>query len=486
MIFLYHLAMPEKQKTNILWFRQDLRLSDNPALSAAAKAGSVLPVYILDDENAGHWKMGGASRVWLYHSLQALNASLDGNLCVSSGDATKILLSLVKDTGATGVYWNRCYEPWRVTRDKFIKDALKNMDVEANSFNGSLLWEPWEVLKADGTPYKVFTPFYRKGCLGKTAPRTPLAKPEKITFVKYTKTSIDNLKLLPRKPEPRWDKDMVNLWEIGEDGAHKALKVFLEDGLNNYKEGRNIMAGHNISRLSPRLHFGELSPNQVWYAAQAAGEAQKLSQDVAHFHSELAWREFSYSLLYHVPSLPTQPLQERFKKFPWDKNDKVLSAWQRGQTGYPIVDAAMRELWQTGYMHNRARMVVGSFLVKHLLLHWKHGEEWFWDCLFDADLANNAASWQWIAGCGADAAPYFRIFNPVTQGEKFDPDGSYVRKYVPELRDMPNKHIHKPWVAPPMVLKAAGVELGMTYPKPVIDHSAARERALEAFKATKD
>ncbi len=467
---------------SIVWFRQDLRLADNPALWAAAGSGAaILPVYVLDDENAGLWKMGGASRVWLHHSLKALNESLDGKLVFLKGDAAVQIPSLAQETGASGVYWNRCYEPWRIARDKHIKQALGDMRIDAHSYNGSLLWEPWDVLKGDGTPYKVFTPFYRNGCLSKDVPRTPLKKPEKILFAVYKGLSLERLALLPQKPEPRWDNAMSGDWVMGEAGAQKALHHFIDHGLHGYKEGRNYMAKDNVSRLSPRLHFGEISPNQAWHAAKA-----KKSSDADNFCFELGWREFSYSLLYHFPDLPTKNFQPRFDAFPWDANDTALDAWQRGLTGYPIVDAGMRELWETGYMHNRVRMVVGSFLVKHLRLHWVAGEKWFWDCLYDADLANNAASWQWIAGSGADAAPYFRIFNPVTQGEKFDPDGAYVRRYVPELKDMPDKYIHKPWEAPPMILKAAGVDLGATYPKPIVDHTAARALALAAFGKTKE
>lgn len=466
----------------IVWFRQDLRLADNPALTEAVKSGAkIVPVYVLDDENAGEWKMGGASRAWLHHSLHSLNESLGGHLVLLKGDAFVQIPALAQHVKASSVYWNRCYEPWRIKRDKLIKETLKDLDIEVESFNGSLLWEPWEVLKDDGTPYKVFTPFYRKGCLSKDEPRTPLPAPKDIKFATAKGETLDALKLLPQKPEPRWEKSMLEHWKVGEDGAKKALKHFIAHGLKNYKEGRNFMAQDNVSRLSPRLHFGELSPNQVWHAAKAQGS----SSDIDHFCSELGWREFSHSLLYFNPDMPRKPLQERFAKFPWTHSDKNLDAWHRGLTGYPVVDAAMRELWVTGYMHNRARMIVGSFLVKHLLLNWHAGEEWFWDCLIDADLANNAASWQWIAGCGADAAPYFRIFNPVMQGEKFDPDGDYVRAYVPELAKLPNKYLHKPWEAPADVLQKAGIKLGEQYPKPIVDHGEARARALEAFGVTK-
>ena len=472
-----------KTSTAIVWFRQDLRLSDNPALHAAASSGAkVVPVYILDDENAKSHKMGAASRVWLHHSLHALNHSLSGGLVILKGDALKTLTAFAQKINADTVYWNRCYEPWRIQRDKLIKDGLSDVDIEARSFNGSLLWEPWEVTKADGLPYRVFTPFYTKGCLNAEEPRKPLPKPSSIQFAKVeTHLSIDDLSLLPIKPEPRWDTGMVEHWDIGEDGAQKALQKFIAQGLDDYKTGRDFPAKPSVSRLSPHLHFGEISPNQAWHAVKTNHNGANADT----FLKELGWREFSYSLLYHFPALPDKNFQAQFDKFPWDKNPAALHAWQRGQTGYPIVDAAMRELWATGYMHNRARMIVGSFLCKHLLTHWHEGERWFWDCLFDADLASNSASWQWIAGTGADAAPYFRVFNPIIQGEKFDPDGTYVRRWVPELAKMPDKYLHKPWEAPPLELQAAGVTLGKTYPKPVVDHGEARNRALEAFAKTK-
>lgn len=475
-------------KPIIVWFRQDLRLADNPALFEAVKTGApILPLYILDDGNAGEWAMGGASRWWLHHSLAALNHSLSGALILKKGDAKAIIPQMVKDSGASAAYWNRCYEPWRIQRDTAIKAALEKSGVEGKSFNASLLWEPWDkaVMKDDGTPYKVFTPFFKKGCLSAPEPRQPLPVPERLVFAEFEGIALDDLKLLPQKLEPRWDRMLEPHWTISEEGAQIRLNDFLEDGLNNYKEGRNIPAGHNVSRLSPYLHFGQISPNTAWYAAQERGTAEGWEKDRDHFLSELGWREFAHSLLYHFPALPRKNLQGRFDAFPWQDNAEHLRAWQRGQTGYPIVDAAMAELWQTGYMHNRCRMIVGSFLVKNLLLHWHHGEEWFWNCLVDADLANNAASWQWIAGCGVDAAPYFRIFNPVGQGEKFDPEGVYVRRFLPVLKDMPDEYIHKPWEASPLILKAAGVELGGNYPKPIVDHGTAREKALAAFQKTK-
>lgn len=464
----------------IHWFRQDLRLGDNPALCAAAKAGKVLPVYILDEENAGEFRMGAASRVWLYHSLRALNASLEGALCVYRGDAGKLLLEIAKRCNARAVYWNRCYESWRIARDKKIKEVLAGEGIEAESFNGSLLWEPWEALKDNGEPYKVFTPFYRKGCLKAGPPRTPLPMPENLSLTRDEegRGTIEGLGLLP---EVRWDKALAEQWEIGEEGAEKRLDAFLEEGLAQYKEGRNYPAQPYVSRLSPYLHFGEMSPNQAWHAVRLRGE----NKNTDHFCSELGWREFSYSLLYHFPDLPRRNLQEKFNAFPWRKDKEALTRWQQGRTGYPLVDAGMRELWQTGYMHNRIRMVVGSFLVKNLLLHWHEGEKWFWDCLLDADLANNSASWQWIAGCGADAAPYFRVFNPVTQGHKFDPEGEYTKRFVPELARLPVKHLFSPWDAPEEELKKAGVALGENYPKPLVDVKKSRERALAAFASLK-
>ncbi|WP_435641978.1 cryptochrome/photolyase family protein [Micavibrio aeruginosavorus] len=468
----------------ILWFRQDLRLQDNPAYHAALESGSpILPVFILDDDNAGPWKRGAASRWWLYHSLSSLNKSLHGTLAIFRGDATKIIPELVDAACAHAVFWNRCYEPWRMARDSRIKTGLEQASIAVKSSNASLLYEPWTVNKDDGTPYKVFTPFFRKGCLGRGEPPAPLGLPHHVpTFFPRLKQSlhIDDLDLLP---SIKWDKGFHDVWIPGEHGARTRLGQFLDHELKGYKEGRNHPDRENVSRLSPHLHFGEISPRTAWHAVRHAMESDPaVETDGDCFLSELGWREFSYSLLYTNPDMPTKPLQSKFASFPWDKNDTALRAWQMGKTGYPIVDAGMRQLWQTGWMHNRVRMIVASFLIKDLMLPWTAGEEWFWDTLVDADLANNAASWQWVAGCGADAAPYFRIFNPVTQGTKFDPDGDYIRAFVPELAALPTKYIHEPWTAPDNVLKQCGVELGQTYPMPIVDHKAAREHALAVFK----
>ena len=469
-----------KQNIAIHWFRQDLRLSDNPAFNAASKHDVVLPIYILDQENAGEFAMGAASKWWLHHSLKSLHASLKGNLSVYFGNPVDILTKIISRFNINAVYWNRCYEPWCIQRDAKIKDHLKAKGIKVESFNSSLLWEPWTINKNDGTPYKVFTPFYRKGCLQAEPPRKPIAAPKKIKYRKDKENAvnIDKLQLLPKT---RWDKQLEPHWKIGEEGAYLRFQQFLDEGLAHYKDGRNFPAKPYVSRLSPYLHFGEISPNQIWHAVRA------LSSDTHadHFCSELGWREFSYYQLYHNPDLPKKNLQSKFDHFPWKKNQKALKAWQMGQTGIPMVDAGMRQLWQTGFMHNRVRMITASFLVKNLLLHWHQGERWFWDTLVDADLANNSASWQWVAGCGADAAPYFRIFNPTTQGQKFDPEGTYIRQYIPEIASLPNKYLFSPWDAPESILEEAGIKLGTTYPKPIVDLKLSREAALKAFHSLK-
>ena len=467
----------------IHWFRQDLRITDNPSLETAAEFDAVLPIYILDDENSQEFKMGSASRWWLHNSLQSLNESLDGKLSIYSQNPEIVIQELLKKYEVKAVFWNRCYEPWRIDRDIDIKAYLDDKNIENKSFNSHLLWEPWEISKDDGTPYRVFTPYYKKGCLNAEEPRLP-SKNLNIDTIFYDQDceQIDTLDLLPHI---NWYSQIQEAWKPGEEGAQKRLDQFLEEGLLDYKEGRNFPFKENVSRLSPHLHFGEISPNEVWYQAKTKESVSGIQKSLEHFLSELGWREFSYYLLYHFPSLPKQNFQAKFNKFPWIKNESFLESWQKGETGYPIVDAGMRELWQTGYMHNRLRMVVGSFLVKNLLIDWREGEDWFWDCLVDADLASNSAGWQWVAGSGADAAPYFRIFNPVTQGLKFDPEGEYTKKYVPELKLLPNKFLFSPWEAPKEILEKAGIELGKDYPEPIVDLKFSRELALEAFGKTK-
>ena len=471
----------------IVWFRQDLRLADNPALDAAAAMElPILPVYVLDDDNAGEFKIGAASRWWLHQSLQSLNDDLGGTLCCLKGPADLVLPKLARETNAVGVFWNRCYEPWRIDRDKRIKRELLNAGHLVRSFNGSLLFEPPHVAKSDGSPYRVFTPYYRKGCLDSNlTPRRPLSKPAALETIGIDDdaATIGALNLLP---EVNWYAGIEESWQPGEQGAYEQMMWFLDAGIRGYNALRDRPDRRNVSRLSPHLHFGEISPHTLWHEANRLEDFNELAEDIECFKRELGWREFSHYLLYYQPTMPQQNLQRRFDRFPWRADQEPLERWQRGSTGYPIVDAGMRELWHTGYMHNRVRMIVASFLVKNLLQDWRHGAAWFWDTLVDADLANNSASWQWVAGCGADAAPYFRIFNPVTQGRKFDPDGVYVRRFVPEIAGLPDKYVHCPFEADETVLAEAGVKLGHDYPMPIVELKSSRERALAALAELND
>jgi len=484
-------SLPQRDAPTLLWFRLDLRLSDNPALDAAIDRGRpIVPVFVLDDADAGDWRPGGASRWWLHHSLAALDGELKdlGSILVlKRGTAESELDALIEETGADAVFWNRRYEPWAIARDKDLKERLKRQGLEVQSFNGSLLNEPWELQTGQGGPYKVFTPYW-KAVRAKGGIAAPSKAPKSLPLPEKSVSSdtLDDWGLLPTKPD--WAGGLRETWTPGAAGAAERLAAFLDSDVFDYKARRNTPADNGTSGLSPHLHFGEISPRQIWHAAIAKSEAEHgspMARGVETFLSEVVWREFSYNLLYHFPELPKDPLKAEFADFPWASNAEGLRAWQKGETGYPIVDAGMRELWSTGWMHNRVRMIVASFLIKDLLVPWQDGEAWFWDTLVDADLASNSASWQWVAGCGADAAPYFRIFNPVLQGEKFDPDGNYVRRWVPELGRLPNKDIHKPWEAKADVLDDAGVKLGRDYPKPIVDHKRARDRALSAYQEIK-
>ena len=462
------------KKQNIFIFRQDLRISDNPGLYQAALNGDVIPIYILDNKD----NIGAASKHWLHYSLIELNKKLGLTLNFYKGDICNIILELIETQKIDAVYSNRCYEPWRSDIDLALEKSLKERKVEYQSFNASLLWEPWEVLKADKTSYKVFTPYYKNGCL--KPPRQTYPVPEKLITKKLDNSlKLEELDLLTNLS---WHKSISNSWKFGEDAAQDRLYEFLDYNLENYQEGRNFPGKDNISKLSPYIHFGEISPGQIWHATQARKHLNnKLTNDINTFLIELGWREFSYHLLHYFPKLPTENFQSKFNNFPWQNNLELLKAWKNGKTGYPIIDAGMRELIQTGFMHNRVRMIVASFLTKNLLIHWHHGEDHFWNYLVDADLASNSASWQWVAGSGADAAPYFRIFNPITQGEKFDLDGVYTRKFVPEIALLPNKYLFKPWEAPQDILTKANIILGENYPRPIIDIKTSRERALSAY-----
>lgn len=469
----------------IHWFRDDLRLADNPALAAAHATGRPLVLaYILDEESRESRSLGGASRWWLDKSLRALGERIGakgGALVLRSGPAETAIAKLVAETGAHAVYWTRRYGPARRI-DERIKAALKKYGVEAHSFNGALLAEPFALKTGSGGAFKVFTPFWKAL---QASIEIPPPSPEPRAFPaapQIVSDALDSWNLHPSMPD--WSGGLAQMWTPGELGARKRMRDFMAGPIAGYADGRNIPSQASTSRLSPHLRFGEISPHQVWRAAQHAAEAGQAPVDqVQKFLSEIAWRDFSYHLLYHDPDMGRLSWRRQFEQVDWRMGSKAeLEAWRRGRTGYPIIDAGMRELWATGWMHNRVRMIVASFFAKDLLVHWRKGEEWFWDTLVDADEANNANGWQWTAGTGADAAPYFRVFNPVLQGEKFDPAGDYVRSWVPELAKLAPKWIHRPWEAPVEALGSAGVTLGKTYPLPIIDHDFARKRALETYK----
>jgi deoxyribodipyrimidine photo-lyase len=465
----------------LVWFRRDLRLADHPALMAAAESGArIIPVYILDDETPGEWKLGGASRWWLAQSLRALEKSLarlGSRLILRRGPADRTLRQLIFETGAKAVYFTRGYEPYQ---RRLEEDLEKTLPARCRRFGGHILFEPEKLFNGSGEPYRVYTPFYK--ALAQREPGAPLLAPKALTSPSRWPKS-DNLPdwgLEPSKPD--WAGGLREAWTPGEMTAYARLRLFIDNSVSRYRDERDHPGRASTSRLSPCLAFGEISPRQVWHAVRFAEESAGNSGLGEAYLREIAWREFSYHLLFHFPHLPERAFRPEFERFPFREDAAALAAWQTGRTGYPIVDAGMRQLWHTGWMHNRVRMIAASFLIKHLLLPWQAGEAWFWDTLVDADLASNAASWQWVAGSGADAAPYFRIFNPVLQGEKFDPAGDYVRAWRPELSRLPNALIHKPWEGDERLLATLGLTLGETYPRPLVDHASARRRALAAFE----
>jgi deoxyribodipyrimidine photo-lyase len=468
----------------IVWFGLDLRLADHPALSAAADtAAPLLSLYILDDDTPGPWRLGGAARWWLNGSLAQLDQDLakqGGRLCLRRGRAPKVLAALLDETGASAIYATQGYEPWAQELEQSVRRLCQERNTGFRLFAGRLLCEPGTVTTGSGQPYRVFAPFWN-ACLAAPAPRPPLPRPKLTRFATAESETLASLKLLPTRPD--WAGGLRAAWQPGEAAARARLEDFVAKGVVAYADDRSNLDGEPTSRLSPHLHFGEIGPSQVCHAVSyaTASAPGKSDRGAEAFLRELGWREFSYHLLHHCPAMTTEPLRPEFADFPWRHDASALKAWQDGKTGYPIVDAAMRQLWHTGWMPNRARMIVASFLVKHLLIPWQAGADWFWDTLVDADLANNSASWQWVAGCGTDAAPFFRIFNPMLQGRKFDPDGNYVRQWVPELAKLPATDVHAPWQTAPLNLAAAGVTLGRTYPQPIVDHGAARDRALQAF-----
>jgi deoxyribodipyrimidine photo-lyase len=471
--------------TSIVWLRRDLRVDDNPALIAAAARGAVVAVHIYAPDEEQPWAAGAASRAWLHRSLTDFAQRLKElgiELNIFRGDSVEILKRVVTETNADTIYYNRRYEPEGVSRDKKVESALTATGVQVRSFKSALIFDPHEIENRSGKPFRVFTPFY-KHCLTRLtktkAARLPprLEPPAKKPSARI---SVEALQLTPPHP---WAESMLSYWSPGEKGAARELETFLESGLASYPRNRDIPGLRGVSRLSPHLHHGEMSPKALVSAVREVGKSGSASErkGAEAFLRQIIWREFATHLLFHFPSLTSMPFDKRFESFPWRRDARSFAAWTRGLTGYPLVDAGMRELWATGWMHNRVRMVAASFLTKHLLLHWRQGASWFWHTLVDADLANNTLGWQWTAGCGVDPAPYFRIFNPVAQGERFDPKGRYVRCWVPELSRMPDRFVHRPFEASPGVLAQAGISLGTDYPQPLVEHRAARERALAAY-----
>lgn len=471
----------------LLWFTRDLRLADHPALDAAARTGRpIAPVFVLDDVSPGAWARGAASRWFLAGALEALGeaiAARGGRLLLRRGPADRVVAELARELGAAAVHWSRGFDPASRAVEERLAGRLGELGIAARAFPGFLIHEPRAVLQRDGEPYRVYTPFSR-AWLEREPPGRPLPVPDRLAFLapELESETIGSLALRPTKPD--WGGGLRAAWDTSERGAEALLERFLEGAIWSYGRARDFPGRPGVSRLSPHLAVGTISPRRIHWAARTRAEAEGRGSSAAWpFLRQLVWREFAWSNLFHFPELPDRPLRGEFDRFPWAEDYAALRAWRKGRTGYPIVDAGMRELWATGWMHNRVRMITGSFLTKDLLIPWQEGERWFWDTLVDADLANNAMGWQWVAGSGIDAAPYFRIFNPVLQAKKFDPDGTYVRRWVPELAKLPNDWLHEPWAAPPLVLEEAGVRLGATYPWPIVEHARARERALAAFEA---
>lgn len=467
----------------LIWFTVDLRLHDHPALLAAAREhDKVLAVYVKDERDP--WRAGGATNWWLHHSLHALGERIKeqgGQLILARGETQSVLRELCRANAVNTVYCTRAYEPWLIDLQQKVHNTLQHVGVDCKRYAGRLLLEPDQITNRQGKPFQVFTPYY-KYCIGEfTMPHPHPAPRVSWHSKKQASERLSDWALLPHAPD--WAKEFADTWEPGEANANTRLQGLVRGDLAHYANERDLPMAEATSKLSPYLHFGEISPRHIWYEIQ---RSQHLTDEQkAPFLRQLIWREFSHYLLYHWPRFPTEPFRAAFNRFPWRRDQRQLEQWQSGQTGYPIVDAGMRQLWRTGWMHNRVRMITASFLTKHLLLPWQAGAEWFWDTLVDADLANNSAGWQWVAGCGADAAPYFRIFNPILQGEKFDLQGHYVRRWVPELTHLPNQYIHQPWKAPAEVLHTAGVSLGNNYPQPMVDHGQARQAALDAYAVIK-
>ena len=478
-------------KSVIIWFRHDLRLHDNAALALAVRhEAPVIPLYIFAPKEERAWAPGGATRWWLHHALRDLDAQLQerkSRLIVrdakGSQGSLEVLQEVIASTGAEAVYWNRRYEPDIIKRDASIKKALKAQGLHAESANSSVLFEPHEIENKAGKPFQVFTPMWRHYQKLTIPPVVKVSLTHLRAPKKWPKNGkVSSLALLPKIP---WDRGFIEHWGTpSRKSCLSGLRQFIKSGAEVYRDKRDLPAEPGTSQLAPYLHFGQVGARELWDAfIKAPNHSENF---VAGIMRQLIWREFAHHLIYHFPHTPDHPLRPEYESFPWKPNESFLAAWQRGETGYPIVDAGMRQLWKTGWMHNRVRMIVGSLLVKHLLQPWQDGASWFWDTLVDADLPNNTMGWQWIGGCGADAAPYFRIFNPITQGEKFDTEGTYVKRFLPELEKVPKAFVHKPWEMGDIELRGCGVVLGRDYPVPIISHAEGRQQALDAFAKLKE
>jgi deoxyribodipyrimidine photo-lyase len=475
-------------KKTLVWFRKDLRMHDNQALWEASQKGVVIPVFIWDEEVETEKSASEASYWWLHHSLLSLQNDFkkyDVPFTIRKGHSLQVLLQLLHETGADSVYFNELYEPLLSARDKSITLKLKSLNVEVQTYHSQLLFHPDNITNQNGDPYKIFTPYWKRSLKESLSRPMPYPVTMKPNDQQLDSLLVNELDLLP---SVRWDEKFHHYWTPGENGAISAWKKFVAEKLSRYADERDYPALATSSNLSAHLAWGEISPKAIWYAADKLlheSNHELMEAQIEAFKRQLVWREFGYHQLIHFPTITHQPLREEFLEFPWMDDKVAFQKWKQGLTGYPLIDAGMRELWETGKIHNRVRMIVASFLVKQLMIPWTKGAKWFQATLVDFDVANNAMGWQWTAGCGLDCAPYFRIFNPIIQSEKFDKNGDYIRRWLPELADLPSPYIHRPWEATASILEAANVVLGENYPTKIVEHDFARKRALAAYDIIK-